>query len=70
MDGNSTAWKFGNIPGTLISRKNNFGCFQKVLTILEALNFDFWKNFTLGNVKNLKFRAAQMVKMAVFGASK
>jgi len=43
------------------------------LTMLKALNFDFWKNFTLENVKNghnSKFRAAQMVKMAVLGASK
>ena len=43
-----------------------------ILTILEALNFDFWKNFTLENVlrsKNQKFRAALMVKMSVFGAS-
>ena len=44
-----------------------------VLTILEALNFDFWKNVTLENVesfKSKKFRPAQMVNMAVFGASK
>ena len=39
-----------------------------VLAILEAFNFDFWKNFTLELSivpKNMKFRAAQMVKMAV-----
>ena len=44
-----------------------------IVTILKALNFDFWKNFTLENVKsaeNSKFRAAHMVQMAVFGASK
>ena len=38
-----------------------------VLTILETLNFDFWKNYTLENVKisqKFKFRAAQMVRMA------
>ena len=44
-----------------------------VLTILEALNFDSWKNFTLDNVKitkNSNLRTAQIVKMAVFGAPK
>ena len=43
------------------------------LTILEALNFDFWKYFTLGFskiLKNWKSRAVQMVKMGVFRASK
>ena len=40
-----------------------------VLTILEALKFDRWKNFTLKDVKishKLKIRTAQVVKMAVF----
>ena len=40
-----------------------------VLTILKPLNCDFWKNFTLEMSKvpkNTKFRAAEMVKMAVF----
>ena len=44
-----------------------------VLTVFEALNFDFWKKFTLINFQmseNLKFRAAQMVKFTDFGASK
>ena len=44
-----------------------------ILTILEALNFDFWKNVTLENVKHFqifKSRAAQLVKMAGFGDSK
>ena len=43
------------------------------LTILEALNFDFWKisHFAMSLVpKNLIFRPPQMVKIAVFGASK
>ena len=43
------------------------------LTILEALNFDFWKNVTLENVesfKSKKFRPAQMVNMAVLGGFK
>ena len=47
--------------------------FLATLTILRALNFDFWKNLTLENVKtpkNSKFTAAQKVKMADFGASK
>ena len=42
-------------------------------TILEALNFDIWKFFTLEMSKiskNLKFRATQMVKIVVFGHSK
>ena len=38
-----------------------------IFTILEVLNFDFWKYFTLENVKNSqKFRDAQMIKMVVF----
>ena len=42
-----------------------------VLTILEAMTFDFWKNFMLENVKNSqKFNKLQMVRIAVFGASK
>ena len=44
-----------------------------VLIILEVLNVDFWKNFTLEMSKvpkNTKFRAAQIVGMAVLGASK
>ena len=60
----------------LISREINFDLFQKVktavLTILEALNFDFFGKISHWNVstipKNSKFRAAQLVKMAVFGA--
>ena len=41
-----------------------------ITTILKASKFDFWKYFALKNVKNSqnsKFRAAQIVKMAVFG---
>ena len=44
-----------------------------ILTILEALNVDFWNNFTLSMSKipkNSKFRAAKMVKMTIFGSSK
>ena len=44
-----------------------------VETILEALNFDFWKNFTveiLKVLKNSKFRAALLVKIANFWAYK
>ena len=44
-----------------------------VFIILEALNFDFWKNFTveiLKVLKNSKFRAAEMVKIANFWAYK
>jgi len=45
-----------------------------ILTILEALNFLFFGNFTLENVKisqkNHKFKGAQIVKMSVLLASK
>ena len=44
-----------------------------VLTILEALNFDFRKilHLKMSKVpKNSKIRAAQMAKKAVFRASK
>ena len=47
-----------------------------VLTISKALNFayfEFMKNLTLENIKiptDSRFIVAQMVKMAVFGASK
>ena len=37
-----------------------------IWTILEALNFEFYENFTNENVKNSNLRAAKMVKMAVF----
>ena len=40
-----------------------------ILTILEALNFDFWKNVTLGNVeipKKSKFKATKIVKLTAF----
>ena len=43
------------------------------LTILEALNFDFWKNVTLEMSKvpeNSKFRAAQNGKNGIFWVSK
>ena len=49
-----TMWKFSNFPATLILREINFADFTRsktvVLTFSEALNFDFWKNFTLENV--------------------
>ena len=42
-----------------------------ILTISEALNLDFWKNFTLEKMskisKNAEFRAAHMIKMEDFG---
>ena len=51
----STEWKFSKSPATLILHEINFSWFQKVKnaisTILEASNFDFWKIFTLENVK-------------------
>ena len=43
-----------------------------ILTILVGLNFDFWEkiHFKMSKItKKSKFRAAKMVKMAVFWAS-
>ena len=66
--------KFSNFPVTLILRGINFRRSKPAISIiLEALNFDFGKNVPLEMSKvskNTKFIAAQMVKMAVFGASK
>ena len=48
-------------------------CKTAILTILEAENFDLWKHFSLEMSKipnNSKFRAAQILKMAVCGGSK
>jgi len=58
--------------------KSIFADFKKsksaILTILEALTFDFWGYFTFENVKNAlkskKIRAAKMVEMTVSWASK
>ena len=54
--GYCTVWKFSNFSATLIFREINFGRVQKIkgatLTILKALNFDLWKNFTLENIKS------------------
>ena len=44
-----------------------------VLTIMIALNFEFWKNFTLEMSKvpkNAKLRATEMVKIAILRAPK
>jgi len=38
-----------------------------VLTILEALNFDFWKNYTLNNAKNSQKFKIQWSKRQFFG---
>ena len=47
---------FSNFPAAIL-REMNFSWFQKVknchfLTILEALNIDFWNNFTVENVQS------------------
>ena len=59
-------WKFQDFSATQILRETNFGKCRSskhaILTVLEALNFDFWKNFIVVNIKsykNSKFRAAQ-----------
>ena len=70
-----TVWKFSNFPATLTLREINFGWFQKVKNC-NFSNFEVWillleYNFILENVKiyqNSKFRAAKMIKIAVFGA--
>ena len=49
--GYSTDWKFSNFAVTFILREISFCLFQKALTVLKTLNFDFWKNFTLEYVK-------------------
>ena len=44
-----------------------------ILTILEALNFDFWKSYTLENVKNsqkFKIQSCSNDQNGSFGASK
>ena len=46
-----TQGKFSNFPATLILREINFGWFQKVKNY-HFVGFDFWKMFTLENVKN------------------
>ena len=75
--GYSTVWKFGNFYGNKILREINFGWFQMVKNC-RFNNFEGFEFFTFGKIshlkvskpKNSKFRAAQMVKMAVFRASK
>ena len=53
-----TMWKFSNFPATLILREINFADFTRsktvVLTIFEALHFDYWRNLALGNDKGKK----------------
>ena len=65
-------WKFSNFSAVLILHL--FCWIQRVKTvistILEATNIDFLGISLLKISKNSKFRAAQMVKMAGFGASK
>ena len=54
--GYSTVWKFSNFPvASLVLRETDFRRLKiAILTILEALNIDFWKNFTLENVKTFQ----------------
>ena len=66
--------EFSNFPAILVLHEINFGWFQKVKNCLfnyfGGFEFWFWEKFYIWAVKNSKFRTAQMVKMAVFGASK
>ena len=68
--GYSIVWKFSNFPVILILREISFSWFQKVklccLTIFRKISGLKMSKF----LKNWKFRAAQLVKMVVFGASK
>ena len=68
--GYSTVWKFSKVPCTLILREVNFDGFQKIknfrLTILVALNFDFWKKFKIqscSNGQNGSFGASKWAKL-------
>ena len=64
--GYCTVWKFSNFSATLIFREINFGRVQKIkgatLTILKALNFDFWKHFTLEMSKVPKNANSELLK--------
>ena len=63
---NSKVWDFCNFPVTLLLREINFAEFRvpktAVSTILETLNFDFWKNVTLKNVKSSKNSNSELLK--------
>jgi len=68
-------WKFGNFYANLILREINFGWIQMVencrFNNFEALIFRKISHLKVSKVpKNSKFRAAQMVKIADFRASK
>ena len=70
-------WKFQDFSATQILREINVGHFEApktaILTIWAALNFEFVDIFDIFKreiAKKSKIRAAQMVKMAVFWASK
>ena len=69
-------WKIGNFTATLILREINFGSFQKVKNCrfnnFGGFEFGFMeKTLEMSKVpKNSKVRAAQVVEMAVFLASK
>ena len=51
-------WKFQDFSATQILREISVGHFKApktaILTIGAALNLNFWKNFTLENVKNIR----------------
>ena len=64
-------WKLSNFSAILNLHEINCSWFA-ILTILEALNFDFLGilHLKMSKIpKNSKFKAGQMVKMAVFGPS-
>ena len=64
--GEYTMWKFQDFSTTQILCEINFGHIEAlktaILTTFSALDFDFWGNFTLQNVKKSIFRAAKVIK--------
>ena len=58
-----TVWKSSNFFAALFLVKSILADFRNtetvILTILEALNFDFWKYFTLENVKSIQILKIQ-----------
>ena len=68
--------KFNNFSASLILREINFGWFQNVKNCpfnnFENSDFEFWKIHTwkIKNSQIYKFRPSQIVKMAVFRATK
>ena len=68
-----TVWTFQDFPIIQILREINFGEFKVIkvviLTLSEALNFDFWDISAIQNLKNPQNQNSaplKIVKIAVF----